>query len=63
MKLKLFFLKILPELFYFLSIGAMMLIALEIIKEGIVIAYLPLNFWLIAWCISGIMVIYMKQNL
>lgn len=62
MKLKSQCMKLLPEIFYFLSVSILIFISMEMIKEGIVTAYISLNYWLIAWCISGIMVIYTKEN-
>lgn len=55
--------KLLPEIFYFLSVSILIFISMEMIKEGIVTAYISLNYWLIAWCISGIMIIYTKENI
>jgi hypothetical protein len=49
------------ELFYFLSISIAILALLELVWPGLVSAYLNLNYILILWLISG-MIILLNPN-
>ncbi|WKZ24625.1 MAG: hypothetical protein QY321_03335 [Patescibacteria group bacterium] len=53
-----FFLK---EVFYFLTLGFLMFVLMEMVKPGMVIAYLNLNYWLLVWLIWGIMILSIKK--
>jgi len=52
---------IILEIFYFLSILITALIVLELILPGLVSAYLNLNYILILWVISGMIILFNRK--
>lgn len=50
------------ELFRALSVSSLVFIGLELIKPGLVIAHLSLNYWLFFWFLSGILVLYTREK-
>ncbi len=53
---------VIEELYLALTISSGVLLLLELIKPGLVIAYISLNYWLLLWCISGILVVYIRRK-
>lgn len=53
---------VIEELYFGLTISSGILLLLELIKPGLVIAYISLNYWLLLWCISGILVVYIRRK-
>ncbi|MFA7702849.1 MAG: hypothetical protein WCX80_05345 [Patescibacteria group bacterium] len=50
------------ELFYALSGGLLLFVALEIIKPQIVVVYLNLSFWLLLWFLSAMILLLFKKS-
>ena len=53
---------LLRETYFALSIFLGVFIILEIIKPGLVLGYLNLNFLLFFWAINAIILLYYKKN-
>ncbi len=49
------------ELFYALSGGLALFVAMEMIKPQIVIAYLSLSFWLLLWFLNAMILLLFKR--
>lgn len=49
------------ETYYALSAALVIFLAMEIMKTGLVSAYINLNIILIFWVLSGILVLYSKR--
>ncbi|MFA6194868.1 MAG: hypothetical protein WC719_03960 [Patescibacteria group bacterium] len=52
---------IIRELFYFFTILAAVFIVMEIIWPNIILAYFNLNYLLIIWLISGLVMLFWKK--
>lgn len=50
------------EFFYVFNFGSIILVALELIKSRMVLAWLNLNLWLALWLASGIIVLALKSE-
>ncbi len=53
---------VLKETFLALSTFLGVFIILEIIKPGLILGYLNLNFWLFFWAVNVIILLYYKKN-
>jgi hypothetical protein len=50
------------EVFYFLGLGLIIFILMEIIKPRIVLGYLNLTVWFVLWLLSGIIILVMNKG-
>lgn len=53
--------ELIKEVFIASSLSFIVLLSLEIIKPGLVSAYISLNFWLLFWVVSAILIISVKK--
>lgn len=53
---------VLKEIHLAITISLLVFVILEFIRPGIVSSYIQLNYWLIGWIISGILIVYSKKN-
>ncbi len=52
---------LLKEIYYAITISLIVFVVFELIRPGIVSSYINLNYWLIGWFISGILLVYSKK--
>ena len=52
---------LLKEIYYAITISLFIFIIFEVIQPGLVSSYINLNFWLMGWFISGILIVYSKK--
>lgn len=51
----------LKEIYNAITVSLFVFVILELIRPGIVSSYINLNYWLIGWFISGILIVYSKK--
>lgn len=51
----------LKEIYYAITVSLIVFVVFELLRPGIVISYINLNYWLIGWFISGILIVYSKK--
>ncbi len=52
---------LLKEIYYAITISLFIFVIFEVIQPGLVSSYINLNFWLMGWFISGILIVYSKK--